>query len=109
LCKFSRNRGTLIIFFLIASLPKLILIEIKIYGIIEVITGTIKLLLLAVIICVLIAINRGGELWLRPLQHQAFKYLKCSAFNIRFKKWVFIVTLQLVLNVSFRLPSYYNP
>jgi hypothetical protein len=62
LCKFSRNRGTLIIFFLIASLPKLILIEIKIYGIIEVITGTIKLLLLAVIICVLIAINRGGEL-----------------------------------------------
>ncbi|KAJ5734610.1 proline-specific permease [Penicillium manginii] len=67
---------------------ELILIEIKIYGIIEVITGTIKLLLLAVIICVLIAINRG-----------AFKYLKCSAFNIRFKKWVFIVTLQLVLNI----------
>jgi amino acid permease len=45
------------------------LIEVKIYGMLEVVTGTIKLLLLAGIICVLIAINRGGESWALSLRH----------------------------------------
>lgn len=33
----------------------------KIYGMLEVVTGSIKLICLAIIICFLIAINRGGE------------------------------------------------
>ena len=37
------------------------LMTFKIYGMVEVVTGSIKLICLAIIICILIAINRGGE------------------------------------------------
>lgn len=42
-------------------LKESMLMTVKIYGMLEVITGSIKLLCLAIIVCTLIAINRGGE------------------------------------------------
>jgi hypothetical protein len=48
-----------------------VLIIFKIYGMLEVVTGVIKLTCLAIIICALIAINRGGEYGPIPLLQTA--------------------------------------
>lgn len=59
--------SSIIIYNQLSTLAESMLIITQIYGMIEVVTGGIKLTCLAIIICALIAINRGGEcrpIWL---------------------------------------------
>jgi hypothetical protein len=79
--------SSITIFNQLNTLAESVLIIIKIYGMIEVITGFIKLTCLAIIICALIAINRGGECRSILLWHPAFLDFTNRKLTWSLKSW----------------------
>lgn len=72
----------------------------KIYGMLEVLTGGIKLLCLAIIVCALIAINRGGEYLLILLLYVTSWCFLSQMTDTSFEKLEREMVLHLVSNVS---------